>query len=275
MAADRINVKKIVFIGAGNMAEALVKGMIAGGVCPADRLYVTDVRPERLSFFEKEFHVKGSSDNAAAVKSAEVVVLAVKPQVIGGVLDGFQASLGNKPLVVSIAAGISTSWLEKTLGEGVRVVRAMPNTPALVCSGAAGICRGRWATDADFSVAETMMGAVGVVVRVQEKDMDAVTALSGSGPAYVFHLMEAMIAAASHAGLEDAVARKLVYATVRGAAKLAEETGLDPAELRRRVTSKGGTTEAALEVLEEKSVYHAYLQAIAAAHRRSRELSGS
>ena len=274
MAADRINVKKIVFIGAGNMAEALVKGMIAGGVCPADRLFVTDVRPERLAFFERDFHVKGSGDNAAAVKSADVVVLAVKPQVIGGVLEGFHASLGRKPLVISIAAGISTLWLEKALGEGVRVVRAMPNTPALVCSGAAAICRGQWATDADFSVAEAMLGAVGVVVRVEEKDMDAVTALSGSGPAYVFHLMEAMIAAAHDAGLDEAVARKLVSATVRGAAKLAEETGVDPAELRRRVTSKGGTTEAALKVLEEKSVYHAYLQAIAAAHRRSRELSG-
>jgi pyrroline-5-carboxylate reductase len=274
MAADRINVNRMVFIGAGNMAEALVKGMLASGVCTADRLHVTDVRSERLAFFEKEFHVKGSSNNKSAVKNADVVVLAVKPQVIGGVLDGFQATLGHKPLVISIAAGISTSWLEKSLGEGVRVVRAMPNTPALVRSGAAAICRGRWATDADFNIAEAMMRAVGVVVRVQEKDMDAVTALSGSGPAYVFHLMEAMIAAATHAGLDGDVARKLVYATVRGAAKLAEETGVDPAELRRRVTSKGGTTEAALEVLEEKSVYHAYLQAIAAAHRRSRELSG-
>lgn len=273
MATGSINVKKIVFIGAGNMAEALVKGMVASGVCPADRILVTDIRPERLGFFENEFHVKGSSDNATAVKSADVVVLAVKPQVIGGVLEGFHASLGKKPLVVSIAAGISTSWLEKTLGEGVRVVRAMPNMPALVCSGAAAICRGQWATDADFRVAESILSAVGVVVRLEEKDMDAVTALSGSGPAYVFHLMEAMIEAARHAGLDDAVARKLVYATVSGSAKLAEVTGVDPAELRRRVTSKGGTTAAALEVLEEKIVYHAYLEAIAAAHRRARELS--
>ena len=274
MAADRINVNRMVFIGAGNMAEALVKGMLASGVCTADRIFVTDVRSERLAFFESEFQVKGLSSNKAAVTSADVVVLAVKPQVIGGVLDGFQAALGHKPLVISIAAGISTSWLEKSLGEGVRVVRAMPNTPALVRSGAAAICRGRWATDADFNIAEAIMNSVGLVVRIEEKDMDAVTALSGSGPAYVFHLMEAMIAAASHAGLDGDVARKLVYATIRGAAKLAEDTGVDPAELRRRVTSKGGTTEAALAVLEEKSVYHAYLQAIAAAHRRSRELSG-
>ena len=274
MATDRINVNRMVFIGAGNMAEALVKGMLASDVCTADRLCVTDVRSERLAFFEKEFNVKGLTSNENAVRSADVVVLAVKPQVIGGVLDGFQAALGHKPLVISIAAGISTSWLENSLGEGVRVVRAMPNTPALVRSGATAICRGRWATDADFSFAEAMLSAVGVVVRIEEKDMDAVTALSGSGPAYVFHLMEAMIAAASHAGLDDGVARKLVYATVRGAAKLAEDTGADPAELRRRVTSKGGTTEAALAVLEEKSVYHAYLQAIAAAHRRAQELSG-
>jgi pyrroline-5-carboxylate reductase len=232
------------------------------------------VRSERLAFFEKEFHVKGSSNNKSAVNNADVVVLAVKPQVIGGVLEAFQEALGHKPLVISIAAGISTALLEKSLGEGVRVVRAMPNTPALVRSGAAAICRGRWATDADFNLAEAVLSAVGMVVRIEEKDMDAVTALSGSGPAYVFHLMEAMIAAANHAGLDGDVARKLVHATVMGSAKLAQETGVDPAELRRRVTSKGGTTEAALQVLEEKSVYHAYLQAIAAAHRRSRELSG-
>jgi pyrroline-5-carboxylate reductase len=273
MATDSLRVNKVVFIGAGNMAEALVKGVTASGVCKADRIFVTDVRPERLAFFEKEFQVKGSADNAVAVKNADVVVLAVKPQMMGDVLAGLKASLG-KSLVVSIAAGISTTWIESRLGDKVRVVRVMPNTPALVRAGAAALCGGRWATEEDLSIAETMMAAVGIAVRVPEKDMDAVTALSGSGPAYVFHLMEAMIEAARHAGLDDVVARKLIFATVGGSAKLAETTGVDPTELRRRVTSKGGTTAAALEVLEEKVVYRAYLDAIAAAHRRARELSG-
>ena len=274
MATGSLRVNKLVFIGAGNMAEALVKGMTASGVCKADRILVTDVRPERLAFFEKEFGVKGTGDNAVAVEGADVVVLAVKPQLMGEVLTGLKSSMG-KSLVVSIAAGISTAWIESKLGDGVRVVRVMPNTPALVRSGAAALCAGRWAMEEDLVVAETMMTAVGVAVRVAERDMDAVTALSGSGPAYVFHLMEAMIEAARHAGLDDAVARKLIYATVSGSAKLAEVTGIDPTELRHRVTSKGGTTAAALQVLEEKIVYRAYLEAIAAAHRRARELSGS
>ncbi len=273
MATGSLGVNNVVFIGAGNMAEALIRGILAGGVCEADRIRVTDLRPERLAFFEKEFQVKGVANNAAAVKKADVVVLAVKPQLLGDVLEEIKEGVENS-LVISIAAGISTGWIEKRVGDGVRVVRVMPNTPALVRAGAAAFCGGRWAGDADLAMTETMMAAVGLVVRVPETGMDAVTALSGSGPAYVFHLMEAMIEAARHAGLDEAIARKLIYATVSGSAKLAEATGTAPAELRRRVTSKGGTTAAALEVLEEKAVYHAYLDAIAAAHRRAKELSG-
>jgi pyrroline-5-carboxylate reductase len=274
MATGDFRVSKVVFIGAGNMAEALIQGMIAGGVCKADRIFVTDVRPERLAFFEKEFRVKGSGENLSAVKNADVVVLAVKPQMMGEVLEGLRESLNPRSLVVSIAAGLSTAWIETRLGEGIRVVRVMPNTPALVRAGAAALCGGQRATEEDLCVTETMMCAVGIVVRVQEKDMDAVTALSGSGPAYVFHLIEAMIEAARHAGLDEVVAKKLIYSTVEGSAKLAEAAGVEPTELRRRVTSKGGTTAAALEVLEKKKVYRAYLEAIAAAHRRARDLSG-
>jgi pyrroline-5-carboxylate reductase len=274
MATGDFRVNKVVFIGAGNMTEALVKGMIAGDLCKAERIFVTDVRPERLAFFEKEFQIEGSEDNSSAIKNADVAVLAVKPQMMGEILEGLKESLDPRSLVVSIAAGLSTAWIETRLGDGIRVVRVMPNTPALVRAGAAALCGGRWAKEEDLCTVETMMCAVGIAVRVQEKDMDAVTALSGSGPAYVFHLMEAMQEAAHHAGLEDAVAQKLIYATVEGSAKLAEATGVDPAELRRRVTSKDGTTAAAFEVLEKKIVYHAYLEAIAAAHRRARDLSG-
>ena len=274
MATGDFRVNKAVFIGAGNMAEALIQGMIAGNVCKADQLFVTDVRPDRLAFFEKEFRVKGSGDNLSAVKNADVVVLAVKPQMMEEVLDGLKGSLDKKSLIVSIAAGRSTLWIETRLGDRIRVVRVMPNTPALVRAGTAALCGGQWATEEDLCVAETMMCAVGMAVRVQEKDMDAVTALSGSGPAYVFHLIEAMIEAARHAGLDEVVAKKLIYATVGGSVKLAEATGVDPTELRRRVTSKGGTTAAALDVLEKKKVYHAYLEAIAAAHRRAHDLSG-
>ncbi len=274
MNLDTLGINKVVFVGAGNMAEALVKGMLAGRVCPACDIRVTDVSAARLSYFEKELKVAGSRDNAAAIKDADVVVLAVKPQVMAEVLEGLRGVVAKQTLFLSIAAGLPTGWIEGRLGEGVRVVRAMPNTPALVRSGAAAICGGRWASEQDLQVAEAVLGAVGVVVRVAEKDMDAVTAISGSGPAYFYYFMEALIEAARDAGLDEGVARRLICATMEGTAKMVDGTGLHPEELRRQVTSKGGTTEAAFRVLEEKTVYDAFVAAIAAAHKRAKELSG-
>ena len=262
-----------VFLGAGNMAEALVAGLLACNRWPREHLMVTDVAAERRELFTRKYGVQVLADNAAAVPHAEIVVLAVKPQVLPEVLAGIRATLPRNALVISIAAGVTTTKIENALGNGVRVVRAMPNTPALVGCGIAAICPGLHATPRDLESAENLFSATGEVVRVDEKEMDAVTAISGSGPAYVFYLMEAMLEAARQLGLSTAVARKLVYVTVKGAAELILRHDVPPEELRRRVTSKGGTTAAAMEVKERRQVKEAVIEAVLAAHRRAGELS--
>ncbi len=263
--------KSIAFIGAGNMAEALVKGLVSGGRNPST-ITVTDTRPERLDFFRKEFGVNGSASNADAARGAGVIVLAVKPQVMAEVLPELKPA-AVAALVVSIAAGIRADRIESALGGAVRVIRVMPNTPALVGAGVSAICRGRHATESDLEEAEQLLASVGSVVRVDEGQMDAVTAVSGSGPAYVFYVMENMLVAAAKAGLSDEVAKKLVYETVSGAAKLALSSDVGPSELRARVTSKGGTTAAAIGVLDTWKVNAAIVEAVTAARNRSHELS--
>ena len=265
---------KITFLGAGNMAEALVRGVLDGRVCDASGVTVTDVRPERLAFFRDNLKVNAVESNRDAAGQADVVVLAVKPQSLGDLLKELKGAASKDALVLSIAAGITTRWIEDRMENGIRVVRVMPNTPALVGQGVSAICGGRWAGEADMGTAERILGSVGSVVRVAEKDMDAVTALSGSGPAYVFFLIEAMMKAAADLGLNDVVARELVNATVEGSARLIIQTGLDAAELRARVTSKGGTTAAALGVLAAGGVAEKWVEAIKAAHHRATELSG-
>jgi len=262
---------KITFIGAGNMAEALVAGIIEKKVSTPDKLTVTDISAERLEYFADKFGVGTSADNAVAVAQAEVAVLAVKPQVFPEVWPEIAKALQSDALVISIMAGITTDGIAQ--GEKIRVVRVMPNTPALVGEGAAGIAPGEFATNADVKVAETLMEAVGATVVVKEAEIDAVTALSGSGPAYVFYLLESMLAAAEQLGMEKDTARKLALATVSGAAKLMQHTGENAETLRRKVTSKGGTTEAAIRTLEEHGVKESIVAALLAAERRSKELA--
>jgi pyrroline-5-carboxylate reductase len=264
---------KIVFLGAGNMAEALVRGVVGGGTVPSGQIIVTDVRAERLKYFRRKYKTAGERSNAGAVRQADVVVLAVKPQQFGELLSEIAPALPKRTLVLSIAAGIRTARIEKALGRSARVVRAMPNTPALVGAGVTGLCKGRRATESDMAVAEALMGAVGLTVRVREADMDAVTALSGSGPAYVFFMVEAMLEAARKLGMDGDTARALIQETFRGAAHLLAETDEHPAVLRERVTSKGGTTAAALEQLRKHKMDQALIHAVHAAHRRSKELS--
>lgn len=267
--------KTIVFIGAGNMGEALIRGLLAARTVAASRIIATDVRAERREFLTKTFGVLAIEDNVQAVTSADVVVLAVKPQQVGEVLAGFKSAMTNRKLVISIAAGVTTARIERELGKGTRVMRVMPNTPALVGAGAAGVAKGAHATDDDLAMAESILGAVGICVRVEEKFIDAVTALSGSGPAYVFYVTEAMGQAGVAAGLDEALAKKLARQTVYGAAKLLVESGEQPEVLRRKVTSPGGTTEAALKVMTERKLVEIFAEAMQAAERRSRELSGS
>lgn len=270
----KLNDKNVTFIGAGNMAEALVKGLVQSGLCPPAHLTVTDISPEQLSCFRETYGVQTASDNPVAVAAAHVVVLAVKPQVMPTVLDELAQALPAEALVVSVAAGIKTEWFEFRLAAGARVVRVMPNTPALVGAGAAAICAGTHATGADLDLVESLMRAVGLVVRVDEAEMDAVTALSGSGPAYVFHLVEAMLDAAEEMGLPRATARALAYQTLEGAAQLLKASDATPADLRERVTSKGGTTAAALKVMADADFHQTVVRALKAARDRSLELSG-
>lgn len=267
--------KTVAFIGAGNMGEALVRGLLSTKAVSPSRIIMTDVRAERREFFAKTFGVRALNDNAEAVKAADIVLLAVKPQQMGEVLAGCKPAMSASKLVVSIAAGVTTGRIERALGGKTRVVRVMPNTPAIVGAGAAALAKGVHATDDDLATAESILGAVGISVRVEEKFIDAVTALSGSGPAYVFYVTEAMIKAGVAAGLEEALAKKLAIQTVYGAGKLLVESGEEPESLRRKVTSPGGTSEAALQVMSERKLEEIFAESIKAAEKRSRELSGS
>lgn len=263
----------MVFIGGGNMAEALLHGILDSGHAEPCRTTVTDPREDRLAELKDRFGVHTSTDNAAAVKGADLVWLCVKPQQMDGVLASL-AGLAPEALYVSIAAGVPTARMEKAMGGAVRVVRVMPNTPALVQAGAAGIAAGANATLEDVARVETLMTCVGKATVVDEEDLHAVTALSGSGPAYVFYLVEALLRAGEELGLDPLQARTLVVQTVCGAGKLLEESGQPAAELRQRVTSKGGTTAAALEMFERAGVGAGLTDGALAAARRSRELAG-
>ncbi len=263
---------KVVFIGAGNMAEAIVSGMVAGDFCAPEKIVLTDIRPDRLGDLKDEYGVSTSADNSV-VENAEIVVLAVKPQVMMDVLSEIAPVLQEETLLVSIAAGISCSKIEAELEGERRVVRVMPNTPALIGQGAAAIAAGAHADEADVEVAEAILQCVGLTVRVDEKELDAVTALSGSGPAYVFYLLEAMLDAAEEMGLEKETARVLALQTVEGAARLMKDSGESASALRERVTSKGGTTEAAIHTLNDENVKGAIQKALKAAYDRSVELS--
>lgn len=270
-----LNNKSVSFIGAGNMAEALIRGLLTAGTVAPEQVVATDIRADRLDQLKQQYGIGIETDNAVAASRADIMILAVKPQQMSEVLASLNPPIGKSKLVVSIAAGVTTGRIEQELGGDVRVVRVMPNTPALVGEGAAAVAAGAHAGEDDLAAAETILAAVGRVVRVEERLMDAVTALSGSGPAYVFYVAEAMIAAGREMGLEEGVATQLAIQTIKGAGRLLAESDDTAAELRRKVTSPGGTTEAALTVLEAKEFKKIFAEAIAAATRRGQELSGS
>jgi len=262
----------IAFVGAGNMAGALIRGLIGTATVPADRIIAADPDRARLSSLEAELDIGVTTDNAEAVKDATVVVLATKPQVFAQVLPGLAAAVSLDTLLVSIAAGISTGMIERAFPDGSRVVRTMPNTPALVGAGATAIAAGTHATDDDLELAETLFRSVGISVRVPEAQIDAVTGLSGSGPAYVFAMIEALRDAGVREGLPEETALQLASQTVFGAARLLLDEKEAPEVLRDRVTSPGGTTRAGLDALETASFADAIIGAVRAATRRSVEL---
>ncbi len=234
---------------------------------------MTARRPERLAAIRERHGVDAHSDNAAAAASAPLVVVAVKPQDITAVLTEIAPSIHEGQTILSVAAGITTAWIESHLPAGSRVVRAMPNAASLVDEGIAGICAGAHAGPEDLDVAEDALRHLGHVVRVAEVDMDAVTAISGSGPAYFALLAEAMIEAGLLLGLSRDVSTQLVVQTMFGSALLLRDEGMHPVELREAVTSPGGTTTRAIRELERSGVRAAFLSAISAATERSRELA--
>jgi len=262
----------IAFVGAGNMAGALIRGLIGTGTVPADRIIAADPDQDRLSALEGELEIRATTDNAEAVQEATVIVLATKPQVFAQVLPGLAAVVSADALLISIAAGISTGMIERAFPAGSRVVRTMPNTPALVGAGATAIAAGTHATEDDLGLAETLFRSVGIAVRVPEEQIDAVTGLSGSGPAYVFAMIEALRDAGAREGLPEETALQLASQTVFGAARLLLDRKEAPEVLRDRVTSPGGTTRAGLDALADAGFADAILGAVHAATRRSVEL---
>ena len=266
--------KTIAIIGAGNMGEALVRGLLGRGAVSARQLVAADVRPQRLELFARQFGIPVTGDNALAVGKADIVLLAVKPQQMSELLAELRAAIDRSKLIISIAAGVPTTRIERELGDTTRVVRVMPNTPAQIGEGAAALCKGRHAADEDLAVADAILSAVGTTVRTDESFLDAVTALSGTGPAYLFLIAEAMVRAGMELGLPHEMARKLTLQTILGAAKLMIESGEEPSELRRKVTSPNGTTEAAMKVMAERGLVQIFVEAVKAAARRSEELSG-
>ena len=262
----------IAFVGAGNMAGALIRGLVGTATVPADQIIAADPDEARLSLLESELGIRVTRDNGEAVREAAVVVLAIKPQVFAQVLPGIATAMVAETLLVSIAAGISTRMIEGAVPPGSRVIRTMPNTPALVGAGATAIAAGSHASDADLEVAETLFRSVGISVRVPEAQIDAVTGLSGSGPAYVFAMIEALRDAGAREGLPEETALRLASQTVFGAARLLLDEGEAPEVLRERVTSPGGTTRAGLDALAQAGFTDAIVGAVRAATRRSVEL---
>ncbi|HEX7717544.1 MAG TPA: pyrroline-5-carboxylate reductase [Marmoricola sp.] len=256
----------VAIIGAGVMGETLLSGLIRGGRDVAD-LMVGEKRPERAEELREKYGVTVVANTEAA--RATTVVLVVKPQDMADVLTEIAPVLRAGQLLVSLAAGIPTRAIEKHIPDGVAVVRVMPNTPALVDEGMAAISPGSHCDDEHLAVAEDLLSATGRVVRVPEKQQDAVTAISGSGPAYLFFVVEAMIEAGVHLGLPRTTATELVVQTVVGSAKLLRETGEHPTVLREQVTSPGGTTAAAIRELEDHKVRAAFITAMEAARDRS------
>jgi len=269
-----MNDMTLCFIGGGNMASSLIGGLIADGWNPAS-IRVSDTDKQQLARLTQRFPITTSTDNKIALEGADVVVLAVKPQVIQGVAQTLAVALSKaQPLVISIAAGISESTLRRWLGEETAIVRAMPNTPAMVQSGATGMFANTNVTDDQRSIAESILRAVGIVIWVDDEAMmDAVTALSGSGPAYIFLFIEALQAAGQELGFSKETAYLLALQTAFGAAKMALESEEDATMLRQRVTSPGGTTERGINTFREGGLNNLVSKALHAAAERSRELS--
>jgi pyrroline-5-carboxylate reductase len=263
---------RVTFIGGGNMGRALIGGLIAGGM-RAEDIHVADPSEEQRRSLVDDLGVTVHADNAEAAGAADVVVVAVKPQVMDDVLASMTESIGAETLVISVAAGMPISRIQKALGGHDRIVRAMPNTPALFQAGMTGLAAGGGVTEADRERAGQVLEAAGEIAWVDDEElMDVVTAVSGSGPAYFFSLVEQLTAAGTRAGLPEATAEKLARQTAFGAGTMMAKSDTPAGELRKRVTSPGGTTAAALDSLADNDFARLIDEAVQAAVKRGREL---
>ena len=270
--------KKIGFIGGGNMAEAIIKGMLSSSTISGSNIFVSEPNKSRQKFLISEYKIKVMKDNLDLVKKTDVLIVAVKPQIIRQVLKDVTEHINEKKLVISVAAGVPISQIEKALSNGKKkklsIVRTMPNTPSVVQEGVTAITAGKGVGKSDLKISHEIFQSVGRTVEVPEDQIDAVTGLSGSGPAYIFMIIEALSDAGVKMGLSRNVANELTIQTVLGSALLVRETGTSPGELKNRVTSPGGTTIAGLHALEKGSLRATLMNAVEKATLRSKELAG-
>lgn len=263
--------RKLGFIGVGNMGEALVKGLVSSGAAKGSEVMVSARRGERVDELVKAYGVRGGT-NAEVARESDVVVLAVKPQILDQVLRGISPDISREKLVISVAAGVPIAAIERRLHSPIRVARAMPNTPATVSAGATAIAMGEHTTAEDQKIAKAIFDSVGITVFLEEGQLDAVTGLSGSGPAYLFLIIEALADAGVKVGLSRRASMQLAAQTVLGSAKLLIESGQHPGLLKDGVTSPGGTAIAGLHTLEAGGLRNVLMNAVEAATRRSKEL---
>lgn len=275
---------RIGFIGAGNMAEAMIGALLQSNTASAEKIFVSDIDATKRESLRKRYHIQSLENNIEVYRESDILVLAIKPQFFEGAVTSITKNplypMNTRKLIVSIAAGIRIQKMERLFYEGLGtdvqmrhpIIRVMPNTPALVLSGISGLSPNRFAEKMDVEHARRILEALGMVIEFPEEGLDAVTAVSGSGPAYVFYLMESMIAGAQKIGLEPENAVALVRETLRGSVELYRQSGENPEALRKKVTSPGGTTEAAIRVLDEAGVKESWIAAIEAAAARSKEL---
>ena len=272
MISKKFYDKKVVFIGSGNMAEAIISGFVKYDIVKASNIVCNDISRDRLQYMSQKYAVSAQQDKAEALNKADIVFLTIKPQTFKGVLEEYGKQIGKAKMVVTIAAGITTQFVEKYLSKKTVLIRVMPNTPALVGKGAMAVCGGKNATEDNINDIADLFSVIGRVVVVKENLINAITAVSGSGPAYVFYFSEVMREAAEKLGIPADMAKELVYQTIFGSGKMLIESGLDDTVLRKNVTSPGGTTEKAMEEFLNSDFKQVVFSAIEKAKQRAEEL---
>jgi pyrroline-5-carboxylate reductase len=260
------------FIGTGNVASAILGAIIPAGLAKAERVFCYDINADRLALAREIAPFMVCESNSEVLEKADIIFIAVKPRNVSDVLEDIKEKTDNQHLFISVCAGITTEYIEKKLGDTVRIVRVMPNTPALIKCGASALSQGKNATEEDMALALSIFNVIGVAVEVEEKDLDAVTGLSGSGPAYIFYMAECMIKAGMKAGLNLEVADRLAKYTLLGAARMIIERKESIQTLREMVTTPGGTTAAGLAVMQDANFEKIIIETVKKAAERSREL---